>query len=227
MKRQSKSKKREKEVTTPYYKIIIIGENEVGKTQLMHRLNDENFDEKYSPTYGIDFRIKSIVEDKNVKCDLQILDIAGENDEAHLKIEDDFIKDAHAFLCLFDLSDQSSLDRAIKIMDNYKEKIKGENVNASSKIWYLIGNKKDLDLKREGVPNYYKAKFGNYFEVSAKTSKDEEFQRIIDVIIHDIDLIENESRFHLQENFKSSNEPFEIDFKKNHENIFDEECNIF
>ena len=112
-------------------------------------------------------------------------------------------------------------------MDNYKEKMKGENVDASSKIWFLIGNKKDLDLKREGVPNYYKAKFGNYFEVSAKTSKDEEFQRIIDVIIHDIDLVENESRFHLQEQFKSSNKPFEIDFKKNHENIFDEECNIF
>ena len=155
------------------------------------------------------------------------MDIAGENDEAHLKIEDDFIIDAHAFLCLFDLSDQSSLDRAIKIMDNYKEKIKREKEDESSKIWYLIGNKKDLDLKREGVPNYYKAKFNNYFEVSAKASKNEEFQRIIDVIIHDIDLSENEGKFHLQEHFKSGNEPFEIDFKKNHENIFDEECNIF
>ena len=60
----SKLKTKEQDLTTPYYKLVIIGENEVGKTQLLHRLNDENFDEKYSPTFGIDFRIKTIFEEK-------------------------------------------------------------------------------------------------------------------------------------------------------------------
>ena len=169
LKKYTKTQTKEKKISTPYYKIIILGENEVGKTQLMHRLNDEPFDEKYSPTYGIDFRIKSIFEEKGmIKYDLQILDIAGEKDEAHLSIEDDFIKDAHAFLCLFDLSDQLSLDRAIKIMENYKDKIRADKVDENSKMWYLIGNKKDLDLKREGVPNYYKAKFGKEYQIIIK-----------------------------------------------------------
>ena len=59
-KKSSKFKSKDQDPSTPYYKLIIIGENEVGKTQLLHRLNEENFEEKYSPTFGIDFRIKSI-----------------------------------------------------------------------------------------------------------------------------------------------------------------------
>ncbi len=219
----SKLKTKEQDLTTPYYKLVIIGENEVGKTQLLHRLNDENFDEKYSPTFGIDFRIKTIFEEKGkLKNDLQILDIAGQNDEIHLKIEDDFINDAQAFLCLFDLSDQTSLDRAIKIMEQYKSKVN----DGGNKLWYLIGNKQDLDLKREGVPNYYKAKFKNYFEVSAKMSKKEEFLKIIDFISYDLSLLENENKVNLNKDFKS-NEKFEVDFIKSHGDVFDEECNIF
>ena len=222
-KRYSKLKSQDQDPSTPYYKLILIGENEVGKTQILHRLNDEKFEEKYSPTFGIDFRIKSIFEEKGkLKNDIQILDIAGESDEIHLKIEDDFINDAHAFLCLFDLSDQSSLDRAIKIMEKYKNKI---DPDASPKKWYLIGNKKDLDIKREGVPNYYKARFDNYFEVSAKNSKNDEFQRIIDIIAYDIHKSEKESRSFNPENDKK--EPFEIDFIKSHGDLFDEECIIF
>ena len=219
----SKLKTKEQDLTTPYYKLVIIGENEVGKTQLLHRLNDENFDEKYSPTFGIDFRIKTIFEEKGkLKNDLQILDIAGQNDEIHLKIEDDFINDAQAFLCLFDLSDQTSLERAIKIMEQYKSKVN----DGGNKLWYLIGNKQDLDLKREGVPNYYKAKFKNYFEVSAKMSKKEEFLKIIDFISYDLSLLENENKVNLNKDFKS-NEKFEVDFIKSHGDVFDEECNIF
>jgi len=222
-KRYSKLKSQDQDPSTPYYKLILIGENEVGKTQILHRLNDEKFEEKYSPTFGIDFRIKSIFEEKGkLKNDIQILDIAGESDEIHLKIEDDFINDAHAFLCLFDLSDQSSLDRAIKIMEKYKNKI---DPDASPKKWYLIGNKKDLDIKREGVPNYYKARFDNYFEVSAKNSKNDEFQRIIDIIAYDIHKSEKENRSLNPENNKK--EPFEIDFIKSHGDLFDEECIIF
>ena len=222
--RYSKLKNKEQGPITPYYKIIIIGENEVGKTQLMRRLNEESFEEKYSPTFGIDFRIKSIFEEKGkLKNDLQILDIAGESDEIHLSIEQEFINDAHAFLCLFDLSDQSSLERAIKKMESYKRKI---NDDDNSKMWYLIGNKKDLDFKREGVPNYYKAKFKNYFEVSAKTSKNEDFQKIIDTITYDLNLSENENKIHNNDN-QVQNEEFETDFIKSHGNLFEEECIFF
>ena len=206
MKRKSsKLKSKEQEVTSPYYKLILIGENEVGKSQLLRRLNGENFDEKYSPTFGIDFRIKSIFGDKGkLLYDLQILDIAGETDDIHLKIEKDFINDASAFLCLFDISNVYSLDKAIKIMEQYKSKI---DTDVSKKKWFLIGNKKDLDVNGNGVPNYYKTKFDNYFEVSAKTSTDQDFQKIINDITAELNLSEKENRFQNIDN-SSSEEPF-------------------
>ena len=225
MKRKSsKLKSKEQEVSSPYYKLILIGENEVGKSQLLRRLNGENFDEKYSPTFGIDFRIKSIFGDKGkLLYDLQILDIAGETDDIHLKIEKDFINDASAFLCLFDISNVYSLDKAIKIMEQYKSKI---DTDVSKKKWFLIGNKKDLDVNGNGVPNYYKTKFDNYFEVSAKTSTDQDFQKIINDITAELNLSEKENRFQNIDN-SSSEEPFEIDFEKSHRKLFDEECKIF
>jgi small GTP-binding protein len=219
MKRKSsKLKTKENEKSTPYYKLVLIGENEVGKTQLLHRLSDENFDEKYSPTFGLDFRIKPILGDKGKHLgDLQIVDIAGETDDIHSTIESDFINDANAFLCLFDISNVYSLDIAIRIMENYKKKITSD---LSTKKWYLVGNKKDLDKKGNEVPNYYKTKFENYFEISTKTSKDEVFQRMIRDIMHDLNLGERENKnFNLD--IGSQNEQLKID------ELFNEECNIF
>ena len=217
-KKTLRTKTKENEKSTPYYKLVLIGENEVGKTQLLHRMNDENFDEKYSPTFGLDFRIKPIYGDKGKHLgDLQIVDIAGDTDDIHLTIESDFINDANAFLCLFDISNVYSLDRAIRIMESYKNKITSD---LSYKKWYLIGNKKDLDTKGNEVPNYYKTKFENYFEISTKTSKDEVFQRMIRDIMHDLNLGERENKnFNLD--IGSQNEQLKID------ELFNEECNIF
>ena len=220
MKKKLRTKTRESEKSTPYYKLVLIGENEVGKTQLLHRMNDENFDEKYSPTFGLDFRIKPILGDKGKHLgDLQIIDIAGDSDDIHVKIESDFINDANAFLCLFDISNVYSLDRAIRIMESYKNNISSD---LNTKKWYLVGNKKDLDKKGNEVPNYYKTKFENYFEISTKTSKDEVFQRMIRDITHDLNLSERENKnFNFDADNNSQNELSEID------DVFNEECNIF
>ena len=247
-KKISDIKNKEQEYTTPYYKLVLIGENEVGKTQMLHRLNDENFEERYSPTFGVDFRVKSFFGEKGkLLYDLQIIDIAGETDQIHLRIEKDFIKEADAFLCLFDLSDDFSLNRNTKIVDEYKDLI-GDK--AEKKKWYLVGNKKDIDINSKGIPYYYKAKFKNYFEVSCKTSKKEEFQKIIELVTYDLSKKENEEEKEKEkekekeneeekekeneeekkkenEEENSNNDAFEIDFIKKHENLFDEECIIF
>ena len=104
-------------------------------------------------------------------------------------------------------------------MESYKNKITSD---LSYKKWYLIGNKKDLDTKGNEVPNYYKTKFENYFEISTKTSKNEVFQRMIRDIIHDLNSGEKENKnFNFDTDSKDQNEQFEID------ELFNEECNIF
>ena len=77
-----------------------------------------------------------------------------------------------------------------------------------------------MDKKENEVPNYYKTKFENYFEISTKTSKDEVFQRMIRDIMHDLNLGERENKnFNLD--IGSQNEQLKID------ELFNEECNIF
>ena len=223
-KKISKSKTREQESYTPYYKLILIGENEVGKTELLRRFTGENYLGTYFPTFGVDFRIKTIYDDKgNLSTDIQLIDIAGEKDEMHTKIEDDFIKSANAFLCIFDINDENSVIKAVDIKNSYENKL-GEFSN--NKKWYLIANKKDKDLLDKKIPSQYKNLFNNYFEISASTSKNSEFDKILGKIVEELNLSQKENRGIMDES-EMEKENFEIDFEAAHGNVFDEECKIF
>ena len=44
-------------------KLLLLGEENVGKTALYNKLRDGSFTEEYIPTIGIDFQIKNIAID--------------------------------------------------------------------------------------------------------------------------------------------------------------------
>ena len=227
MKRISKRKTKEQEQTAPYYTLVLIGDNKVGKTQLLHRFNDEKFEEKYFPTFGVDFRIKKIHDDKaKLLYVIQMIDVAGEKDTIHLSIENDFINTANAFLVLFDLSDEESVIKACDIKKEYTKKIDELPQKNPSVRWYLIGNKKDGEQSGEKIPSQYKNKFDGYFEISSKTSKSPEFQNILGKIIQELDLFAKENK-NINNELENENEDFEEDFLKAHQNIFNEDCKIF
>ena len=224
MKRLSKRKTKEPETSTPYYKLVLLGENGVGKTQLLHRLNEENYDKNYCPTFGLDFRIKTIKDENgNPLNDIQMIDIPGETDELHKSIENDYIQSAHAFLVVFDVSNEFSVINAVSIKDKYASKI---IKNPGLKKWYLIGNKKDKDSSGKNIPPQYKDKFDNYFEVSSKTSITSVFDDILEQIVKDLDDVYRENRY-VNNDSDEEKEDFEIDFIKAHGDIFNEECEIF
>ena len=59
------------------FKIIIIGDTGVGKTNLILRFSDENFKDNYVATIGVDFKTKTMeLGDKRIK--LQLWDTAGQ-----------------------------------------------------------------------------------------------------------------------------------------------------
>ena len=138
-------------------------------------------------------------------------------------IEDDFIKNANAFLCVFDINDENSVIKAVNIKESYEDKL-GEF--KKNKKWYLIGNKKDKDLLDKKIPSQYKNRFNNYFEISANTSKDSEFDIILRKIIEELNLQQKENKGIIDDS-EMEKENFEIDFETAHGNVFDEECEIF
>ena len=49
------------------YKIVILGDQFVGKTSILNKFKYENSEEKYTPTVGIDFITKNVyLEDKTI-----------------------------------------------------------------------------------------------------------------------------------------------------------------
>ena len=51
-----------------HFKILVIGDSDVGKTSLVFRFVDGSFRSQYVPTVGIDFRNKTIVwNDKQIQ----------------------------------------------------------------------------------------------------------------------------------------------------------------
>ena len=58
------------------YKFLIIGDSEVGKTNLMLRFCDDNYSETHIATIGVDFKFKEMkINEKIMK--MQIWDTAG------------------------------------------------------------------------------------------------------------------------------------------------------
>ena len=224
MKRLSRKKTRDQDSSVPYYTLIIIGDNKVGKTQLLHRLNGEKFQKDYFPTFGVDFRIKTADNGKGkILYDFQMIDFAGEKDDMHNSIIDEFVNIANIFLVVFDISEEVSVIKAMDIRKEYESKITNHNINRK---WYLIGNKKDLDVSDNKIPPQYRDKYDNYFELSCKTSKDEQFEKILKTIIEDLNLSMKENK-NVNKEPEGENEPFNIDFLEAHGKVFDEDCIIF
>lgn len=161
----------EKQNEPSFYRLIFVGDNEVGKTQIINNYNNKIYEEEYYPTYCIDFQIKTVQIDGKI-VNIHCIDTQGSSDF----VEDTgtlFIQKSDAFIYVFDITSIESFNN----LKSYNEKIKlaltDSHTMIKEKSAYLVGNKCDLISFRRINENEarleatkYKAK---YFEVSAKT----------------------------------------------------------
>ena len=160
------------------FKIVIIGDSNVGKSCLLLRYTDDSFTANYLSTIAIDFKIKIInIDNKLIK--LQIWDTAGQ--ERFGAITKTYFKCASGIILIYDISNQCSFKNVI----NW---IKMAEVNEPNAIKILVGNKCDkpdrVVTEEEGkeLANKYNMKF---FETSAKTNMNvkEAFEGLIKEIL--------------------------------------------
>ena len=178
---------------TSFYRLIFVGDNEVGKTQIINRYNNKLYQEEYFPTYSVDFQIKTIKNnDKfiNIHC----IDTQGSSDFSQ-DTGTLFIQNTNAFIYVFDISSRESFYN----LNNYYEIIKLALTDSekmiTEKMVYLVGNKCDLVINRkiseaEGrlEATKYNAK---YIEVSAKTGMN--IDKLFNCIIMDLNEREKNS----------------------------------
>ena len=83
-------------------KVVIVGNQAVGKSSIFARFSDKKFADTYLTTVGVDFRFKMMNIDGNL-CKLQIWDTAGQ--ERFRAITSAYYKGCHAALAVYDLTD--------------------------------------------------------------------------------------------------------------------------
>ena len=88
-------------------KVVLVGDNHVGKTSLMERVCDDKLSENYRTTLGIDFKNKNFpIDGKKIK--LQILDTVGQ--ERFRNIASTYYRLAAGIILVYDVSDEFSFN---------------------------------------------------------------------------------------------------------------------
>ena len=145
------------------FKVLLLGDSDVGKSSLILRYTEETFNSKLVNSIGVDFKMKKKeIDGKIIK--VQIWDTAGH--ERFRSITYSYYRGANAIIIVFDLSDKKSF---ISITEWLKqiEKHAKENV-----FKFLVGNKSDLIDERkvtyEEAKQYADEHDLPYIETSAK-----------------------------------------------------------
>jgi small GTP-binding protein len=144
------------------FKILTIGESEVGKTCILRRFVENKFLKNHLSTIGIDFRTKAVnVCGKNIK--LKIWDTAGQ--ERYHNITNQIYKGADGIIVVFSVIDEESFAKVKEWMEQITSNIKKEEVNL-----ILLGNKCDLEervITKEQGKQMADNLGINYYETSA------------------------------------------------------------
>ena len=146
------------------YKILVVGETEVGKTSTIFRYVDNTFnDDGGVPTVGIDVKNKYVTID-NKKIRVLLWDTAGQ--ERFQSLTKNFFKGAHGILLLYDLTRKDTFIKLRKWITEI------HNLANNPKL-VVAGNKSDKINNREVTEQSLKdfgEKIGaETFESSAKT----------------------------------------------------------
>ena len=162
------------------YKILVLGEIAAGKTCLIIRYTNGNFQEDSISTIGVDVKSKDVTVNK-VKYKLNIWDTAGQ--EKFYSIGKTYYNGVNGIVIAFDLSEAE----AIKKLNGWLSKLK-ENIDSTVIPIVIAGTKcdlKNIQIKKEAINVIASLHKSKYFETSAKNNinVDEAFQYLAEEII--------------------------------------------
>ena len=162
------------------FKILLLGDSEVGKSCFLMRYSDNVFVENYITTIGLDYKLKNVKLDSGKTIKVQLWDTAGQ--DKYRTIAKNYFKGSHGILLLYDITKQSSFNNIREWIQDIREEV------SPKAIIFLIGNKIDLAdqrkiSKEKGIElaEEYKLPF---FEASAKSGEnvDEVFKALYNKI---------------------------------------------
>ena len=145
-----------------YFKITILGDDNVGKTSILSILSGEKFDKETSlMTLSIDYILDNINID-NKKIQVKVFDTPGIERLRATSLST--VKFSEGIILLFSVDNTYSFNS----LNSWLEEI--IKIANSDPVIYIVGNKIDIEnrkvLKEEGM-KYAEEKGLKYYEVSA------------------------------------------------------------
>lgn len=168
------------------YKIVLVGDSGVGKSNLLSRFTRNEFSLETKSTIGVEFATRNIqVDNKTVKA--QIWDTAGQ--ERYRAITSAYYRGAVGALLVYDITKSNTYSNTIRWLNELRESA-AENI-----IIMLVGNKIDLkhlrEVQTDDAREFAEKNGLSFIETSALDSSnvDLAFQNIIAEILRQSDTV--------------------------------------
>ncbi|KAE8289811.1 Ras-related protein Rab-15 [Larimichthys crocea] len=162
------------------FRLLMLGDSGVGKTCMLRRFTESEFDPSHISTIGVDFKMKTLEID-GVKVRVQIWDTAGQ--ERYQTITKQYYRRAQGIIFVYDITNRPSFQHLAKWASDVDEFAP----NMVQRI--LVGNKSDEELRRQ-VTTEQGSKLAEaygmeFFETSAATSNNisESFTRAAELVL--------------------------------------------
>ena len=127
---------------TQEIRIIIFGDTEVGKTQIINRLCHHEFQPNYKPTLGMNFYNKTI-EINNKTINIIFYDSSGQ--EKFKSLIEIYNREANIIFLVYDITNKNTFININKYIEMIKE------IKKEDSIIFLLGNKNDLENQRKVI----------------------------------------------------------------------------
>lgn len=151
------------------FKIIVIGDSNVGKTCLTYRFCAGRFPDRTEATIGVDFRERAVeIDGERIK--IQLWDTAGQ-ERFRKSMVQHYYRNVHAVVFVYDMTNMASFHSLPSWIEECKQHLLASDIPR-----ILVGNKCDLRSAIQ-VPTDLAQKFADthsmpLFETSAKNPND-------------------------------------------------------
>ena len=161
------------------YKIIIIGDAAVGKSNILNRYVKNEFSENMKSTVGVELGIK-FIKVKGTNTKIQIWDTAGQ--ERYRAITSSYYKGSHGCFIVYDITNEITFNNVEKWYEHVQREA-GQDISI-----ILVGNKCDKENERKISKEQGQEKAKNlkcaFFETSALSGTN--IAEIFDELANDI-----------------------------------------
>ena len=149
-----------------FVKIILLGEPGVGKTSIINRYINNEYNEDSPSTYGSSFTTKVVIKD-NIKYFVNVWDTSGQ--EKYRSVTNLFINGSNIVILVYAINSKQSFEGLEYWYNTIKEKLEGDNY-----VLAVVGSKIDLMdnevVSEEEAKNFANSKNALFKLVSSKAN---------------------------------------------------------